>query len=336
MESEVAFIEDYVQNDKKMIKGLFFVINFLCIALCSSCTSQLKTEKLIIFHAGSLSVPFKDIAEEFNKRYPDIVILRESSGSRISARKVSELKKTADIIAVADYKVIEDILMPEYTDWYITFATNKMVIAYNDKSRYANEINKDNWYEIITRKGVNYGHSDSNSDPCGYRTLILWQLAEKYYKIPGLYKKLQEYCHKKNIRPKETDLIALMQAGELDYHFQYLSVAKQHNLKILSLPPQIDLSDIKYADFYKQAKVKITGKKPHIFYMQTGGPIGYAITIPDTAPNKKNALKFIKFVLSKTGRKIMKKNYQLPIFPAVANDISKVPKELRDLLGGDR
>jgi molybdate/tungstate transport system substrate-binding protein len=312
-----------------MKRSLFYVINFLCITLAISCTLQPKREKLIIFHAGSLSVPFKELEEEFNKKYPDILVLREACGSRITARKVSELKKSADIVAVADYKVIEDILMPDYTDWYINFATNKMVIAYNDNSKYADEINIGNWYEIITRPGVNYGHSDPNSDPCGYRTLLLWQLAEKYYKIPGLYKKLQKHCPKRNIRPKETDLIALMQAGELDYHFQYLSVAKQHNLKILILPTQIDLSDIKYADFYKQAKVKITGRKPGTWDIQIGKPIVYAITIPNNAPNKKIALKFIKFVLSKVGREIMTKTGQLPISPPSANDVNKIPIELQ-------
>jgi molybdate/tungstate transport system substrate-binding protein len=314
------------------MRSIFFIINFLCIALLISCTSEQKIEKLIIFHAGSLSVPFKDMEAEFNKKYPNILILREACGSRVTARKVTELKKPADIIAVADYKVIEDILMPEYTDWYIAFATNKMVIAYNDKSRYANEINADNWYEVIMRAGVNYGHSDPNSDPCGYRTLLLWQLAEKYYKIPELYKKLQKHCPKKNIRPKETDLIALTQVGELDYHFQYLSVAKQHNLKYLILPEQIDLSSIKYADFYKQANVKITGRKPGTWDIQTGKPIVYAITIPNTAPNKEIALKFIKFVLSKTGREIMTKSGQLPISPPIANDINKIPVELQGIV----
>ncbi len=292
-------------------------ISILLLTLLCSCNTASNRDKLIIFHAGSLSVPFKEISAEFNKKYPDILVLRESAGSRMAARKVSELNKPADIVAVADYKVIEEILMPKYTNWYLSFATNKIVIAYNDKSKYANEINADNWYEVITRDGVNYGHSDPNSDPCGYRTFLVWQLAEKYYKIPGLYEKLQRHCPKRNIRPKETDLISLMQTGELDYQFQYLSVAKQHNLKVLKLPPQIDLGNVQYDDFYKQAKVQITGKEPGTWKTQIGEPITYAITIPDNAANKKMAEEFIKFILSPTGRKIMVRNGQPLIIPAI-------------------
>ncbi|MFH1563007.1 MAG: tungstate ABC transporter substrate-binding protein WtpA [Nitrospirota bacterium] len=318
---------------KTLKRGKIYLLNLLAVffvgILFIFCGSASQREELIIFHAGSLSVPFKELVEGFNKKYPDVLVLRESAGSRVAARKVSELKKPADIVAVADYEVIEEILMPEYTNWYISFATNKMVIAYTDTSKYANEINEKNWYEILTRPGVNYGHSDPNTDPCGYRALLVWQLAEKYYRLPGLYEKLQRHCPKKNIRPKETDLIALTQAGELDYQFQYLSVARQHNLKVLTLPPQIDLSQVKYANFYKQAKVQISGEKPGKMVIQTGAPITYALTIPNNAPNKKSALEFIKFVLSPAGQKIMAKNDQPPIIPAIANDKSKVPLELQ-------
>lgn len=298
------------------------LIGILLLILLCSCNTASNRDRLIIFHAGSLSVPFKELAEEFNKKYPNILVLRESAGSRAVARKVSELHKPADIVAVADYEVIKDILMPKYTNWYLPFATNKMVIAYNDNSKYANEINADNWYEVITKDGVNYGHSDSNSDPCGYRTLLVWQLAEKYYKIHGLYEKLQQHCPKRNIRPKETDLIALMQTGDMDYQFQYLSIAKQHNLKVLELPPQINLSSVQYKDFYKQAKLQITGAKPGTQKIQIGEPITYAITIPNNAPNKKMAEEFIKLILGPTGRKIMARNGQPSIIPAIANDKS--------------
>lgn len=310
-----------------------FRISLLLILLCSCDSTK---DNLIIFHAGSLSIPFKELVEGFNKKYPDILVLRESAGSRVAARKVSELKKPADIVAVADMQVIEDILIPEYTDWYISFATNRMVIAYTDKSKYASEINADNWYKILTRAGVNYGHSDPNADPCGYRALLVWQLAERYYCLPGLYERLQKHCPQRNIRPKETDLIALTQAGELDYHFQYLSVARQHNLKVLTLPPQIDLGSIQYKDFYRQAEVQISDEVPGKMKIQIGAPITYALTIPNNAPNKKMALEFIKFVLSPVGQKIMAKCGQPPIIPTIANDKSKVPITLRKFVSVQR
>jgi molybdate/tungstate transport system substrate-binding protein len=40
--------------------------------------SDHNSQQLIIFHAGSLSVPFKQISEEFNMRHPDVKIIREA------------------------------------------------------------------------------------------------------------------------------------------------------------------------------------------------------------------------------------------------------------------
>jgi molybdate/tungstate transport system substrate-binding protein len=74
--------------------------------------------------------------------------------------------------------------------WNIRFATNQLVLCYTDKSRFAKEINADNWRKILSRKGVIWGHSDPNLDPCGYRSLMVLQLAEKFYKQPGLYDRL--------------------------------------------------------------------------------------------------------------------------------------------------
>ena len=139
-------------------------------------------------------------------------------------------------MASADSEVIRTLLMPVYADFCIDFSTNEMVIMYTGKSRYAEMINIQNWMKVLLRPEVEYGHSDPNSDPCGYRALLTWQLAEKHYRMPGLYQRLKDKMPDKNIRPKETDLIALLETRELDYIFIYRSVAIQHQAKYLLLP----------------------------------------------------------------------------------------------------
>jgi molybdate/tungstate transport system substrate-binding protein len=99
---------------------------------------------LTIFHAGSLSVPFEAMEKEVEHMYPDLDIQREAAGSTASARKISELGKPADIMASADYTVIDKILIPDYATLNIRFATNQLVLCYTDSSRYANEVNSDN------------------------------------------------------------------------------------------------------------------------------------------------------------------------------------------------
>ena len=70
------------------------------------------------------------LKNEYEKMNPGIKILLEPAGSLVCARKITELKKPCDIIASADYFVINELLIPEYAKWSIRFATNEIVIAY--------------------------------------------------------------------------------------------------------------------------------------------------------------------------------------------------------------
>ena len=105
----------------------------------------------------------------------------EAAGSLACARKITELKMECDIIAVADYKVIDQMLIPEYCKWNIPFAGNEMIIAYTNRSEFADEMNSGNWYKILARENVRIGRSDPDSDPCGYRTVLTLQLADMMY-----------------------------------------------------------------------------------------------------------------------------------------------------------
>lgn len=315
---------------------LFAVALLVALILVPGCAQPMPAGslegRLAIYHAGSLAVPFEDMAGEFNKIYPHVKIERDSGGSRTEIRKITELGKIADILASADYALIPDMMFTEFADWYVIFAYNRMVICYTEHSKFKDEINKDNWYGILARDGVVYGHSDPNQDPCGYRTLMVWQLAEDYYNKLGLYESLDiDDTHKNMTRPKSVDLIALLESGDLDYAFEYLSVAKQHGLKYVELPAEIDLSSVEFEDFYATAEVEVTGKEPGKMTTLTGAPIVYGLTIPKNASRPDLAVVFLKFLLGKNGQVVMERNWQTPVVPAVASDKNKLPVELKDL-----
>jgi len=288
--------------------------------------------KLVIFHAGSLTVPMKELTEAFQAQHPGVTFEAEASGSNAAARKISELEREADVMMSADYTVIDKLLIPDFADWNVQFARNMMVIAYTGESLYAGEINGDNWYEILTREGVIYGHSDPDADPCGYRTLLVWQLAEAHYGVPGLNGTLEEHCPPENVRPKSVELIALLESGDMDYAWEYRSVAVQHGMKFVELPDEINLSLVEHADFYSQATVEIAGKEPGTTMTMTGKPIVYGVTIPRNAPSPDLALEFVKFLLGPEGQAIMEAQGQPPIVPPVAGDVDAVPDELENMV----
>ncbi len=306
------------------------------LAGCSHADPAVKRDglsgKLLIFHAGSLSVPFKEMAAEFAAEHPSVKVERIAGGSLAMIRQVTELGKRVDIVASADYSAIPKMMYPRYADWTIRFATNRMVIAFTESSKFANEINGDNWYEILQRPGVRFGHADPNMDPCGYRTLMVWKLAEKYYGVPGLYESLNKACPAANVRPKSVELLALLESGELDYAFEYQSVAVQHGLKYINLPKEIDLSDPHLDDRYSSAVVEVAGKAPGEKIRLRGSAITYGLTIPKVAMNREAAVEFVKFCLGEKGRAILEKNGQEPLVPPLVDKPEKLPKELEPLV----
>ncbi len=294
-------------------KRLFMLLMFVILYGQGNPFAEDLQGRVVIFHAGSLSKPLLDVERAFVKLHPGVKIYREASGSLAAIRKITELKKAADIIAVSDWELIPKLLVPQYCSQYHIFARNRLVIAYTEKSKYASEINRNNWYSILTRKDVKIGRADPERDPCGYRTLMMWQLAEKYYRVPGLYRKLMDACPKENVRPKETDLIALQESGELDYHFNYKSVAVAHNFKYLELPPEIDLSDGKFEKFYAQSSVTVSGKSPETPLVIRGSAILYGIAVLKDAKNRKIAQEFVNFILSEEGQAIIAETGLTPV-----------------------
>jgi len=286
-------------------------------------------QQLIVFNAGSLAAPIADLLSEFARLHPDVTPKQESSGSLEAARKITELGKPCDVLAVADYEVIPSLLVPQHADWYVIFARNELVLIYSPTSKFSDQINSNNWYDVLLRPGVQYGYSNPDLDPAGYRTLLHWQLAEKYYHKPGLYNQLKSGVPAKNIRPKSVELVALVQSGELDYIYCYRSIAEQQKLPFVKFPPEIDFSDSDKSDFYATAETEVAGNKPGEKLKVKGMPIRYGLTIPKSAPNKDAAEQFVEFLLSPEGQAIMQKKYLTTISPAVASEVDRVPTRLR-------
>ncbi|HNW90931.1 MAG TPA: extracellular solute-binding protein [Bacteroidales bacterium] len=319
----------------------FVLLILAAVVIISSCGNSNKNNnlteeesdilkgELVIFHAGSLSYPVKAVCDSFRIRYPEVKILTEAAGSKDCARKISDLGKPCDIMLSSDYKVIDDLLIPEWADWNIKFATNEMAIVYTAKSRYANKINKDNWYDILLKKDVVFGRSDPESDPCGVRAVLTMKLAQEYYKVRGLSEKMMAK-DKNYIRPKETDLIALLESNAVDYIFLYRSVAEQHQLNYLLLPDEINLKKEELSDLYATVSVETTGKKPGEKILETGAPMIYGLTIPKSAKNFNLAVAFLTFFLEPAGgMAIMEANGQPSVVPSVSSHYDKIPDELK-------
>jgi len=356
-----------------LIAGVIFLL--LAIPLIAGCAPQKET--LTIYHAGSLAVPFGELKADFESTHPDVEVLCESGGSAKVINKAITVAKAGetppDIIASADYKLIPDRLYENgYADWYIAFARNKMVLCYRDGAPGSDAIvnGPRTWYDVLRNDDVSYGHSNPDDDPCGYRTLMVAQLAQRYYhdeaarfglvpdldadglydalipgsehdrgRIGGFNETVRPGGSEEVVRSKSVDLIASIQSGDLDYAFEYRSVAVQHGLNFIELDDAINLcqqgmiggTNITYEEFYKEASVEIM-KEPGAYMPEKGKAIVYGTTILKDAQNKDLAAEFVALLLSKEGQSVMELNGQPFIQPVICDHPENLPEELKGVL----
>jgi len=252
-------------------------------------------DTLVIFLAASLTKPIKPVLDEFAAQ-TGTVVQRESGASLEQVRKITELRRIPDVVMLADAEVIPQLLVPKYAAWYAEFARNRMVVAYTAKSKHAKEINANNWPTILQRKDVEVGRTDPNLAPVGYRTLLMFQLANRFYMNAGLAAGLLANAPERNIRPNAAELAALLAAGELDYIYDYQSVAQSNGFRFISLPPQIDLGDAARASGYATVSMKVRGSAPGQTITVKGQPILYALTVPKDAPHAASAKRFLDYL----------------------------------------
>jgi molybdate/tungstate transport system substrate-binding protein len=306
---------------------------FLAAAVLALLVSgAFAAEKVVVYHAGSLASPMAKIEALYEAANPGVDILRESGGSAALARKITDLGGACDAFFSADYMVIEKLLRPDTADWNILFASNAIVLMYGPKSKYGDEIGEKNWTEVMLRPDVRWGHSEPDADPCGYRSLMVLQLAEKFYGDDGLYERAMKHSGR-GVRQKAIELVSMVESGAMDYAFEYKSVAVQHGLQYVDLPLEINLMDPSKADDYAAATVELAGKEPGKKILAKGEPIVYGLSIPKDAPNPDGALKFVEFALSpQGGLAVFQEMGQDIVGPRAMGKNNAVPAALKPLL----
>jgi molybdate/tungstate transport system substrate-binding protein len=122
----------------------------------------------------------------------------------------------------------------------------------------------------------------------------------------------------------------LLESGDIDYAFEYVSVIAQHGLRSVSLPEAIDLgSPASHAD-YTRVQVKLDFQRfASVKPVFRGEPIGYGITIPGNAPQPDLAQQYLAFLLSPEGRDVMEAAHHPLLNPVECNQPDQIPSQLQ-------
>jgi len=360
----------------KNLHSIFLAALFCLATITVGCTASPSTgtpavssvrTPLVVFAAGSLIIPFGDLEKAFESKYPEIDVQAQYHGSIQVIRQVTDLHIPIDVVATADASLVPMLMYAEndpdnglpYADWYIRFASNRLALAYRPDSKYASEINADNWYEILSRPDVKVGLADPRFDAVGYRALMVYALARDYYHKPTIFTDMfkgqfsfplgifsednlttvtvPEIVETKSdshiiLRGASMELIALLESGDLDYSFEYESVIRQHGLSLLELPDSLNLGEEADQQIYSTVQVNEESQRfASVEPVFRGERIGYAITIPENAPHPAEAALFVAFLLGPQGRAIMDANYHSLFNPALCNGYGNTPPALQSL-----
>jgi molybdate/tungstate transport system substrate-binding protein len=187
----------------------------------------------------------------------------------------------------------------------IPIARTEMVIAYSPKSQFAAALAKAGapgaklWWQILETPGFRFGRTDPNTDPQGLNIIFMMQLAARYYHQPDLVEKiLGPQINPQQIFP-EPQVMARLQAGQLDASSAYKTQPAALGLPFLSLPLEINLGSASMEHEYQQASVTLNGKT------QRPAPLVFYAAVLKDAPQAKLANRFVAWLQGSEARQIL-------------------------------
>lgn len=256
-------------------------------------------EPLTVYAAASLAKPLAPLAAAYREE-TRIGTRLELGGSLELSRRMTDLGHAPDVLLLADDDVIA-ALMPAHFNWYVRFATSTIVVAYTPRSKGADSITSENWWRVLSTPTVTIGRADSAIAPAGRHALRLIHKLSSYYASAGLGERLLERASARYMRSNAAELAALLEAGEVDYIFEYESVAKQYGFRYVRLPADLAPSVL------------------------------YGATVPLASARRAEAVKYVAFLVGPAGRRLLRESdvevLRLPV--AIGTD---VPPEIADVV----
>jgi molybdate/tungstate transport system substrate-binding protein len=313
----------------------FLLTFFIALVFLSSCTDRSQNRTVSVLYAGSLATVMENgLGPAFSKATGNDY-KGEAQGSLGAARMIHDHLRDPDVFISADPSVNESVLMGSangnLVTWFVTLASSQLVLAYNPNSPFAARFQAAAahtipWYEVLEMPGMRFGRGDPTIDPKGYRTLFLFDLAGKHYHRPEIPRLLGDTLNPAQVLP-EVSLLARVEAGQFDAGIFYKHEVVAHKLPFVSFPPEINLGDPKFADFYKQATYTTPSGE-----QVSGTPIIFTIAIPKTVHHQAAAEALVRFLLS--SNTLLEEFGLGSVDHLVGGDREQVPADLRSLCPG--
>jgi molybdate/tungstate transport system substrate-binding protein len=225
-------------------------------------------------------------------------ITRQSSV--LLANRIASGELKPDVYISSDANVMELVMGPVNNDrarWYLPILRSRTVIMHGTQSRFNNDIEavragKLPWYELMQRPGLVLKRPNPTVDSGGYRAIFVFDLAERFYKLPELKQRVLGDDNNESQYFDRAKDFPLIPNGSIDVFVTYITNPLVEGMPFVDLPEEIDQSNPSMQDWYATASYT----NPHGQTFR-GTYAAYAVTVPVAAANPAAAEAFVRFLL---------------------------------------
>jgi molybdate/tungstate transport system substrate-binding protein len=265
-------------------------------------------EPIRITYAGSMGVVMdKFLGPAFAAR-EQLEYQGQGQGAYGMARLLASKKIVADVFVSVNPGPMDILKQAGLVDAAVPVASTRMVIAYNLRSAYAEQLKSGAWWKVLQTPGLRFGRTDPAVDPQGQNIIFTLMLAEKYYQQPGLANAVLGPVENPQQVFGEGSLLTRLQAGQLDATSGYESATISAKLPYVALPDQINLSNPSYArDWSDTVSFAIRTRAGADETVHPQALVFYAAVLKN-AQSPAAAQRFVEFLQSTDGQALFRQN----------------------------
>jgi molybdate/tungstate transport system substrate-binding protein len=330
------------------VGGIGFYAGYEYRGSPASTPAATVNDTLSVLGAGTLTALFPQVANQLVNETPGITApsaAQTYEGSIDITTAITTLAAKADVAAVADYRLVPQLLEPKYAGYEVVFGTTTEVLCYNSALPVFSGINETNWAWKLVQDVQTHGNAplavwNASTDPNGYNEIFSLMLqgmlyngsASTFYNtfytggssspaVPVSATTLPEH---------ESQAATLLKTGVVSALITYKSYAVTNGLTYVPFNPIVGLiaNNSTALTDYGKVSTTIIGSTGS-FTSVAAAPVLFAITVPSNAPNAGLGAAFVHLLLSPQGAAILSENGAfVPIFPGWSDHPSSVPSVL--------
>lgn len=250
-----------------------------------------------VFHADSLAGPMSELKNAFEAQHSGVSINLTSGVSKLLEDRILK-GDSCDVFAPSSPAVADDLLSKKGTAWYVVFSANEMVVITAKGNPLGIRQISD-----LAKPGLKFIRITGEKDLGTNRTIEFLKRAATAEGKPELAQKIIDSAIGDPVKPTSVpDTVRAVREGTGNAGVVYYSaaIAARNDIDIIRFPANVNVSEA----------------------------IRNAATVPATAKNPKEAIDFVRFILTAEGQSILTATGQPPVVPAIR--VGDVPADVKN------